>query len=996
MPRRSSTRPARPAPPPALNLTSTGPTPRHYHAALLTGLLLVLVTALTLPAAWHPGPSIPAFLPMYVVLAGAADLVTAYLLFGQFLSTRTPALATLAATYLYSGTIIVPYLLTFPRVFAPAGLLGGGPQTAVWLWTCWHGGFPLGLLLYAALDSRYRSVALARATARRLIIALVALVPALVALMVLLTIRVAAHLPVLIQGTHFTALFRLTSPLGLTLCGLSVAACGLLIARACRRSASVAGLWLAVAAGACLLDIAINLWVPGRYTVGWYVSRANTVLSASVVLGALLYEVTRLYARLAQLNTDLHVSEQRFHALSDARAGQNRALLEALPDMMLHLSPDGVVLQYKVTRDEATGPSGEGLGKHLSDVMPTAIARRVLQASDAARRTRTLQTFEYALPGRGETRHHEARIVACGGEETLALVRDVTERTRAMEALRATEERFRALFEHAPIGLYMTEPTGQIALANPALGALLGYSADELHGRAIADITHPDDRAQDGVLLQEIHAVSGQAHPREKRYLHRAGHAVPASVVVFPLRDQHGTVSRLVGMIQDNTTRQAFEDQLRHQAFHDPLTALPNRALFLDRLAQILARGLRRPGPAVVLYLDLDRFKVINDSLGHDAGDHLLIAVAARLRTCVRPEDTVARFGGDEFAVLLGEMAHGGQAIATAERIIRALAAPFRLGNHDVVIETSIGVVTTTPSATAADVMRDADVALYHAKAAGRGRYDVFDETMKVRALERLELEADLRGALERDEFTVYYQPKIALATGHLAGMEALVRWQSPTRGLVSPAAFIPVAEETGLIHPLGQWVLATACRQTRRWNAEAPGTAAVVVSVNLSPRQFTQPTLVADVARALAESGVDPRQVQLEITESVAMGDAAATVETLQRLKELGVQLAIDDFGTGYSSLAYLRRFPIDVLKIDRAFIAGLRPASEDAAIVHAVINLGHALHLRVVAEGVETAEEAAQLRAMGCELGQGYYFARPLPSAQADAVVQHRSAAA
>jgi len=995
MPPHSSPCPARPEHRPALNLTSACPTPRHYRAALLTGLLLVLVTALTLPYAWRLGPTVMATVPVFAVLASAAELVTAYLLFGQFLSARTPALAALAATYLYSGTIIVPYLLTFPHVFAPAGLLGASPQTAIWLWCCWHGGFPCGLLLYTALEGRYRSVALAPATARRLTVALGALVPALVVLVATVAIRSAPHLPVLIQGTHFTALFQLTSPLGLTLCGLSVAACGLLIARARSRSASVAGLWLAVAACAYVLDITITLWVPRRYTVGWYVSRADTMLAASLVLGALLYEVTRLYARLAQLNTDLHGSEQRLRALSDATRGQNHALLDALPDMMLHLSPDGRVLAYKAARDAAE-PLAMVEGQHVSDLVPAPVVQPILAATAAARRTGTLQTLAYVLPIQGEIHHYEARIVACGGGETLGLVRDVTASVRATEALRVTEERFRALFEHAPIGICMAETTGQIALANPALGTLLGYSPDELHARAIADITHPDDRAQDRVLFQDIIAARTQAAPREKRYLHRDGHAVSASLVVFPIKDQHGTVSRLVAMIQDNTARKAFDDQLRHQAFHDPLTALPNRALFLDRLEQALVRGLRRAGPAVVLSLDLDRFKVINDSLGHDAGDRLLVAVAARLRTCVRQEDTVARFGGDEFAVLLSEMAHTGQAVETAERLIAALAAPFRLGNHDVVIETSIGVVTTTPSATAAAVMRDADVALYRAKAAGRGRYAIFDETMQMYALERLELEADLRLALERDEFTVYYQPKIVLTTGQLEGMEALVRWQSPTRGLVSPAAFIPVAEETGLIHPLGQWVLAEACRQTRCWNAQAPGMPAVVGCVNLSARQFTQPTLVADVARALEESGVDPRHVQLEITESVAMGNAEATIQTLQQLKGLGVQLAIDDFGTGYSSLAYLKRFPVDTLKIDRAFVTGLKCDSEDAAIVTAVIGLGRALGLTVVAEGVETAGEATQLRALGCELGQGYYFARPLPPEQADAFVRHRSAVA
>jgi len=433
---------------------------------------------------------------------------------------------------------------------------------------------------------------------------------------------------------------------------------------------------------------------------------------------------------------------------------------------------------------------------------------------------------------------------------------------------------------------------------------------------------------------------------------------------------------------------------LEHQATHDALTALPNRALFQGRLEQALA-GAARGGDAVaVLFLDLDRFKVVNDSLGHAAGDDLLVAVAGRLAGCVRGGDTVARLGGDEFAVLLAGLGVGREATRTAERIIRALDAPFRLGGHDVVTATSIGIAVGGTGHAAVDLLRDADVALYRAKARGRGRYAVFDATMNARALERLELEADLRRALRRGEFEVYYQPKVDLATGRLAGLEALVRWRHPVRGVVGPGAFIPVAEETGLIQPLGQWVLEEACRQARRWGEAAGGGPAVVVSVNLSARQFAQPTLVEDVARALEAGGADPRQVQLEITEGVAMGNAEATVEILRRLKGLGVGLAIDDFGTGYSSLAYLKRFPVDALKIDRAFVTGLRRETADSSIVGAVVGLGRALRLTVVAEGVETAEEAAQLCELGCALGQGYHFARPLPRAQVDALLRSEGA--
>jgi diguanylate cyclase (GGDEF)-like protein/PAS domain S-box-containing protein len=555
----------------------------------------------------------------------------------------------------------------------------------------------------------------------------------------------------------------------------------------------------------------------------------------------------------------------------------------------------------------------------------------------------------------------------------------------------AREARFRALAEHASDLVSIVRADGTIRYASPSHQHILGYTAARMQRGKLWEFVHPEDARRVQEAFRSMRPRAGVVEVTEIRMRH--AHGVWRTVeVIGNNRLADPTVRGFVLNARDITERKAFEEQLHHQAFHDPLTGLPNRALFAERLDHALARAARHGRTAAVLFLDLDRFKVVNDSLGHEAGDRVLVTVAARLKECVRGEDTVARFGGDEFAILLAELADASAAVRLAERIIATLDHPFRLGAHDIATATSIGIVRSTPAHTAADLLRDADVALYQAKAKGRGRYEVFDETMNARAHARLELEAELRLALERGEFVVYYQPKVELATGRFAGMEALVRWQSPRRGLVPPGLFIPVAEETGLIRPLAQWVFTEACRRARRWNAALPASAAVVVSVNLSARQFAQPLLVDDVARALRESGADPRHVQVEITESVAMGDAEATVETLARLKALGLQLAIDDFGTGYSSLAYLKRFPIDVLKIDRAFIRGLRPAGEDASIVSAVVSLGRALRLSVVAEGVETAEEAAHLRELGCELGQGYYFARPLAPAQADAYVQQR----
>jgi diguanylate cyclase (GGDEF)-like protein/PAS domain S-box-containing protein len=537
------------------------------------------------------------------------------------------------------------------------------------------------------------------------------------------------------------------------------------------------------------------------------------------------------------------------------------------------------------------------------------------------------------------------------------------------------EQQMLTVIANAPLILWAIDRAGICTLYEGQALATLGHTTDQYLGRSLFEAY----RAQPRLIDAMQRALAGEACTL----------VVAENDLVFetswtPVRDAEGAIEGAIGVSHDITERTRAEAALQHQAFHDVLTGLPNRALFLNRLEHALTRTHRHSGKVGVLFLDLDRFKLVNDSLGHAAGDLLLITVAERLKQCLREEDTVARFGGDEFAILVAELEEPSAMLNAAKRVISALDASFHLEGHDVVIGTSIGIVTNVPKHTPADMIRDADAALYRAKAKGRGRYEVFDETMNEQALERLELEADLRAALERGEFLVYYQPKITLASGRVEGMEALVRWQHPRLGLISPAAFIPLAEETGLIRPLGQWVLEEACRQTKQWLDRDPDLT-LVTSVNLSARQFQQPTLVEDVASALRQSGVDPACIQLEITESVAMEDAESAVAILHQLKALGLQLAIDDFGTGYSSLAYLKRFPVDELKIDRAFVSGLLHESEDASIVNAVASLGHALNLSIVAEGIETAEESRHVHILGCEIGQGYYFAQPL--AQADA---------
>ncbi|MCW2968748.1 MAG: diguanylate cyclase [Solirubrobacteraceae bacterium] len=430
--------------------------------------------------------------------------------------------------------------------------------------------------------------------------------------------------------------------------------------------------------------------------------------------------------------------------------------------------------------------------------------------------------------------------------------------------------------------------------------------------------------------------------------------------------------------------RKRVEVELAHQALHDALTGLPNRGLFLDRLAQALARIGRHSSALAVLFCDLDRFKVVNDSLGHGAGDMLLVDVARRLEDVLRAGDTAARFGGDEFVILCEDITGAHQAIAIAERVSAVLEAPFVLGDDEAFVRTSIGIAMASgQQARPEALLRDADAAMYRAKERGGGVYEVFDDDMRARAVKRLETENALYRALERGEFLLHYQPQVSLATGAVAGLEALVRWQHPERDLVYPGEFIGSAEETGLILEIGAWALREACEQAARWASLRSAESPLRLSVNLSARQCAHPDLVDVVATTLRDTGVDPATICLEITETAVMADMEATVGILDQLRALGVSLAIDDFGTGWSSLRALQRFPVDEVKIDKSFVDGVARDPQEAAIVAAVISLSHALGLRTVAEGLETVSQVDRLRALGCDLAQGFFFWRPAPAA-------------
>ena len=566
---------------------------------------------------------------------------------------------------------------------------------------------------------------------------------------------------------------------------------------------------------------------------------------------------------------------------------------------------------------------------------------------------------------------------------------DITERKAFEEALERLSRRHEMVLKSAGEGIFGLDLRGEVTFVNPAASDMTGWSTEDLLDRPMHNLLHhtkPDGAHYPREVCPIDAALEdGIIHSRDDEVFWRKdGTRFPVEYMSSPIFED-GEIVGAVVTFRDITERKALEQQLQHQAFHDPLSSLPNRALFMDRLERAITRANRRGTKIAVLFVDLDNFKVINDSLGHEVGDLLLVAVAERLKTCLRPEDTAARLGGDEFTILVEDIASVGEVVQIAERIAEILRPPFALEEQEVFATVSTGIaLNSTAQEQPADLLRHADLAMYRAKLRGKARYEVFEPSMDAKAVERLMLETGLRRALVEQQLRVYYQPIVALDNDKVTGVEALVRWEHPQRGLLLPEEFLSVAEETGLIVRIGQWVLREAGKQARIWQERYPSTPPLTVSVNLSPRQFFHPKLVAEV---LGKSEIDPASLQLEITEGAMTTNGTYSADrTLRNLKRMGVQLAIDDFGLGYSSLSYLKRFPVDFLKIDRSFIAGLRQApngvSKDTEIVKAMIELTHALGLKVIAEGVENAEQLTRLRQMKCDLAQGNYFSEPLPS--------------
>ncbi|MEO5795750.1 MAG: EAL domain-containing protein [Rhodoferax sp.] len=550
---------------------------------------------------------------------------------------------------------------------------------------------------------------------------------------------------------------------------------------------------------------------------------------------------------------------------------------------------------------------------------------------------------------------------------------------RSSTELQASNERLGSIVQNSPLAIYTSDLHNVVTSWNPAAERMFGWSAQEAIGQKVLFI--PGDKRQDYENNAKLLRHGESLNQAELKRQRRDGSTIYISLSTAPLFTADGQQHGYMCLVADITERKLAEQKIQFQAFHDALTGLPNRLLLQDRFEQATAHASRAGSKLVLLFMDLDNFKSINDTMGHDTGDVLLQQIATRLRACVRETDTISRLGGDEFLILVPDLAHADDAVPALVKLMEQMQLPFYADGHEISTSVSMGVTVFPDDGSSFEsLLKRADMAMYKAKGDGRNTYRFFDDTMNVEAVEHLFIRNGLRRALERDEFVLHYQPQIDLASGAVIGVEALIRWNHPELGMVPPARFIPVSEESGLIVPMGDWVLREACRQAVAW--QHAGLPALCMAVNLSAVQFKRGSVEQSVVQALEETGLNPALLELELTESILIQNAEGVLDSVKRLKLLGVKLSIDDFGTGYSSLSYLKRFAIDKLKIDQSFVRDLATDPDDAAIVRAIIQMARSLNLRTIAEGVETADMLHQLRAFGCDEAQGYYFARPMPA--------------
>ena len=866
-----------------------------WRLAAAVALASIVGLALAAPYASYRWPVTPSFIAAYEAALLVNDLITAVLLIGQFRQVRSVAVLIVGCGYLFDAVIIATHALSFPDVFSATGLLGANRQTTPWLYIMWHGIFPIFICAYAlVVRSRWNAPLEEHRTGTVIAIGILGAV-GVAAVCTLLATAGVHLLPEIIRGDDYKRV--VTSGIAPAAWLLSLVALALLWVRT--RGRTVLDLWLIVVMVAWLFDVLLSTLISTvRYDFGWYAGRIYGLMAASFVLGALLFEASLLYRRLAC------------------------SLVES-------------------------------------------------QEKNAALETRTAEL----------ARSHESAI------------RDVTARKNAEQHLAEMKIMEEALFvekERAEVTLncigdavMCTDISGNLTFLNPVAEKLTGWSHQEAAGRSMAEVLRILDAASRETTPNPMEMAVGRDRtlhlPSNCILIRRDGAEIPIEDSVAPIHDREGQATGAVIVFRDVSATRTMALQMSHSAHHDFLTSLPNRVLLNDRVGQAIALAARHMKKVAVLFLDLDGFKHINDSLGHPTGDKLLQSIAKRLVDCVRFSDTVSRQGGDEFVVLLSEVEQPEDTAITARRMLQAVAQAHSIDQHELHITTSIGVsVYPEDGLDAETLIKNADTAMYQAKESGRQSYQFFKPAMNVRAVERQFIEESLRRALERKEFALHYQPKINLGTGAITGAEALLRWTHPTRGAISPAQFIPVAEDCGLILPIGAWVLRRACKQARAWmDAGLPAT---TIAVNVSAMEFRDDNFLEGLFTILGETGLDPKSLEIELTESVLMKRAGSAASILHALRKKGVQVAVDDFGTGYSSLSYLRKFPVDALKIDQSFVRQISTAGDDTAIVTAVIGMARSLNLRVIAEGVETLQELEFLRAHKCDEAQGYHFSRPV----------------
>jgi diguanylate cyclase (GGDEF)-like protein/PAS domain S-box-containing protein len=656
--------------------------------------------------------------------------------------------------------------------------------------------------------------------------------------------------------------------------------------------------------------------------------------------------------------------------------------LEFLKDEAGHL-----VYYNKAFENTFACEGGSLLGKADADWLPPAVAERVRNHDQTVLATGAVIEVEEALPCFAGTRVWlvlKFPLKSESGRKLLgAVAMDISERRRRESTLL----RMAAIMESSHDAVISTTPDGIVTSWNAGAAEMYGYSAEEMEGQPVSKLEPLEREGEISEILKRVR--SGESVVRyETMRLRKDASLVEVAVAVSPIRDENGEVAGVASIARDISDQKRAQELIVFQTFHDSLTGLPNRSLLMERLNLCLSKCRRTGKRLALLFLDLDLFKSINDGFGHQAGDTVFQEISRRLIECVRDDDTVARIGGDEFAVLLPEISRAEDAIVVARKLLEAVSQPLAIGGRRADVTTSIGIsIYPDDGADAESLLRSADHAMARAKERGRNNFQLSIPELTDEAVQRLALQAGLRQAIEKDELVLHYQPVLSLTTGRIVSMEALVRWQHPEKGLVMPGAFIDVAEKAGMMVPLGDWVLNRAARQAKKWHDS--GFPDLRIATNLSPSQFHERNLVSSIQRTLSETGLRPETLEIEITEGVAMEDAEVTVANLLALRDLNVGVSIDDFGTGYSSLSYLKRFPVTTLKIDRSFVTDVVTNSADAGIVRAVVAMAHGLKLIVIAEGVETKEQFAYLRESGCDALQGYWFSRPLAVDKVDALL-------